>query len=113
MQAMSICTVCGNPIQGHQYQQIASLPYKEGYAEKIEMLSEAVRHNRWDELSRFQEWEGVYADAVVWLFRCPDGRYNLTIIYDPFELSDSASLLRHKEVKPQDLPVLMSEWRVV
>jgi hypothetical protein len=112
-QAMPTCTLCGQPIQGHEYQEIASLPYKDGYAEKIEMMAESVRLNRWEELSQFQEWEGIHDDALVWLFRCPDGRYNLTIIFDAFELWDNASLLRHKEVNADDLPILMRDWKKV
>ena len=111
--AMPICPVCNLPASQHDYQQIASATFKEGNEGTLKALEEAFVSRDWITLSGLQGWEGLNNNADVILLRCPDDRYNLTIIYDPFELFENPSLLRHQEVAANDLPLVKGEWKKV
>jgi hypothetical protein len=111
--AIPICPVCNLPTLQHEYQQIASAPFKEGNEEILAVLEEAFRLHDWRKLSEFQEWEGARNNAEVILLKCPDGRYNLTVIYDPFDLDENSYVLRQHEIKADDLPALSGEWKRV
>ena len=111
--AIPICPVCNLPTRHHEYQQIASVPFKEGNEENLAALEEAFRLHDWGKLSGFQEWEGARNNADVILLKCPDGRYNLTIIFDPIDLDQDSYVLRQHEISADDLPVLSREWKGV
>jgi hypothetical protein len=111
--AIPICPVCNLPSPQHEYQQIASVPFKEGNEENLKALEEAFRLHDWRRLSDFQEWEGARNNADVILLKCPDGRFNLTMIYDPIDLDENSLVLRQHEIKADDLPTLGGEWKRV
>jgi hypothetical protein len=112
-EALPTCPLCQQPTSGHEYQLIASAPFKEGNEENLKALEGAFIAHDWPRLLTFQEWEGARNNVDVILLKCPDGRFNLTIIYDPIDLEDSSSLLRQQEISVNDLPVLKKEWRRV
>lgn len=97
----------------HDYQLIASTPFKEGNEENLKALEEAFHLRDWRRLSDLQEWEGARNNADVILLKCPYGRHNLTMIYDPAGLEDVSFLLRHQEIKASDLPAFGKEWKRV
>ena len=112
-QALPLCPLCGGAMNGHLYQQVASLPFKGVNSREVEDFFKAYELNQWAKLSQFQEWNGTLDNAVAWLFRCPDGRHLLTIMYDPYELYDSASILRQKQVDAGGLPLLQNDWQTI
>jgi hypothetical protein len=111
--ALPTCPLCQQPTSGHDYQLIASAPFKEENEENLKVLEEAFLSHDWPRLLTFQEWEGARDNADVILLKCPDGRYVMTIIYDPIGLEDCSSLLRQQEISVNDLPVLKKEWTKV
>jgi hypothetical protein len=112
-EAMPLCPQCAGTMSGHVYQQAASLAVKEGNAGKLQEFFKTYDLNQWDKLSQFQEWDGTLDNVVAWLFRCPDGRHLLAIMYDPYELYDSVSILRQKQVDASGLPLLQNVGQTI
>ena len=112
-EAMPICLVCEQNIAGHSYRQIASTPLQSGTEENLHAMISAAREHRWNDLSRFQEWEGRCPDAEVYLFRCVDGRYNLAVLCTAFDLSDIDYVLHQEQLPPEDLPASACSWSLI
>ena len=110
---MPSCPVCAQEMDSHQYQRLASIPLRGDNAEDLDAMLEAVRNHKWDELSRFQDWEGGLDDLEVYFLKCPDGRYNLAVIYDPVALEGDDELLSHEEIHEGDLPPLTEPWKTL
>jgi len=107
---MPFCPVCKQKTEGHDYQQIACTPLGVGKEESLQAMMDAMRLHQWEVLDRFHEWEGLAVNADVFLLRCSDGRFNLVLFLDPFELEDVWTLIRHEELGAQDLPILLGPW---
>lgn len=108
--AIPVCPACQQALDGHFYQQIASIAFVEGREGVFPAMLEAVRSHQWEKLKSFQEWEGVLNDAVVYIFRCPNGRYSLFVIFDPFELYESYRLIHQEPLQADDSPILAKPW---
>ena len=76
-------------------------------------MIEAVRGHRWDDLRGFQGWKATSPDADVYLLKCPDGRYNLIVIYCPYELEDVYKLVHQEQIASEDVPVFDETWQHV
>jgi hypothetical protein len=112
-EAMPVCPVCGRRIEGHQYKHIASTPLEAGNEGRLNAMLKAVRYHQWDVLAGFQDWQSTSADADVYLFRCPDGRYVMAVIYCPYELGDVYRLLHQEQIEADELPVKGDGWSQV
>jgi len=112
-EAMPVCPVCGQQIENHHYRHIASTPLEAGKANRLDAMLKAVRGHQWDELAGFQDWQATSADADVYLFRCPDGRYVMAVIYCPYELGDIYKLVHQEQIEANELPVKEEAWRQV
>lgn len=112
-EAMPSCPVCEQHFEGHQYKRLASNPLNKDKKERYLAMMKAVNSHAWEELNSFQDWEGTSANAEVYLFRCPDIRYNLAVIYTPYALEDIVWLIRHEQIQSESLPAHTEPWRTV
>ncbi len=76
-------------------------------------MMEAVRDHRWSDLRGFQDWKATSADADAYLLRCADGRYNLIVVYCPYELGDIYKLIHQEKIALEDAPVFDEAWQQV
>jgi hypothetical protein len=109
-EAMPICPVCKQRIEGHRYRHIASTSLEEVKPNRLDAMLKAARCHRWGELAAFQEWVATSADADAYLLRCPDGRYFMAVIYCPYELEDIYKLLHQEQIEGHALPVNGGTW---
>jgi hypothetical protein len=98
---------------GHQYQRIACTAIGPDERQDFSAMMEAVRGHRWDDLRRFQNWQATSADADVYLFKCTDGRYNLAVIYCPYELEGVYRIVHQEQIAPEDAPISGEPWKNV
>lgn len=112
-ETMPSCPVCGQQMPSHQYQPVARSPIGADSQESFHSMLEAARSHRWKELKDFQQWEATSADAEVFLFKCADGRYNLAIIYCPYDLGDIYKLMHQEQLQAEDLPISGDNWMQV
>ena len=54
-----------------------------------------------------------FADADVYLLRCPDERYLMTVIYCPYELGDIYKLVHQEQIEADEVPATGDAWRQV
>lgn len=95
---------------GHQYQRVASTAIGPEERQDFSAMLEAVRGHQWADLGRFQNWQATLADADVYLFKCTDGRYNLTVIYCPYELEGVYRIVHQEQLAPEDAPISGEPW---
>jgi hypothetical protein len=95
---------------GHQYQRIACAAIGPGERQDFSAMMEAVRGHRWDDLRRFQNWQATSADADAYLFKCTDGRYNLAVIYCPYELEGVYRIVHQEQIAPEAAPISGESW---
>jgi len=112
-EAFPICRLCTGKMEGHEAAGIARWPLSRATQIQFEEMMAAVKRREWEQLKAFQRWEPLLPDAEVYLLRCPDGRYNLTVVYCPFELGDNYYALFQEEINESDLPEMSGGWRMV
>lgn len=97
-------------IQGHLYRYIARTPLKAGKDDRSLAMMNAVQCHKWDELVTFQDWEPTSVAVDVYLFKCPDERQFIAVIYCPYELEDIYKLIRHEQIEPDNMPIKGDTW---
>jgi hypothetical protein len=112
-EVFSTCHVCGKEMTGHAYIGLARSPLSPAHQSNFESMMSKVKAHRWDELKDFQHWEPLLPDAEVSVFRCPDGRFNLTVVYAAFELGDVDHLLFEEQLSADALPAALGEWKQI
>jgi len=109
--AILCCPICEQRIGGHLYQRLASIPIRGDNTRDVAAFLGSVRNHKWEELSKFQDWEGGLDDLDAYLFKCLDGRYYIAVIYAPVALEGNDELFRHELVREGDLPLLTGPWK--
>jgi hypothetical protein len=108
--AMPVCPICERIIHGHLCRYIARTPLKVGREDRFLEMMNAVQCHNWDELVTFQNWEPTSAAVDVYLFKCPDERQSIAVIYCPYELEDIYKLIHHEQIEPDNMQIKGDAW---